>query len=1163
MQTSLSPPIAPRLEPVLRRLRQRIRRVRATRGALITAVTALAALLALVAIDWAFSPLPTVVRWLCPLVWLALVTTAATLWWALPLHKPLELVRIARWLEIRHPELDERVSTVLEITGHDANGMSTGLMDVLAREAALDLVQIDPQLEVSTRRARHWLWPAAGLLAVWALLFALWPDLTARHVVRALVPTSTLGSVGSISVTPGSVELIDGDALTITARHSAGARKPLELVLHLPDGTSPALPMDVGDAGSAYQLGKAEHSFKYEVRSGHETSDTYQVTVWPQPQLADARVLLEFPAYTGWAAREQALGDGIAAIAGTKVELRAKLNTPVETAGFEIDEQTAGSATLQRAADGGTLVANWTLAKPGHSSARVVLKHRLKREFEAARFTLETHPDAPPEAQWIAANDKELHLRPDDSFEHGFEVTDDVGLGAVQLEVQPEQGDAARLPLDTPPRTGTPEAPIWHGRVHQAVAALVSRWPQVRVFKLRVRAEDNRPADFAGPGVGTSEWLTLRLDEGAQSLARQDVAAAHADARNTLEEARQAVQQAREKIDRRRPDLQKDKIPDDAAKDLAQAREQLAQAHDKLEQLAARLPDTVHGDKAPEVRQAAATVEQARQQLENAPLQDTPQQRDQSAATARDTAAKAEQQLEKLRDEIQRSEPQVQDFARLKELEQQQAEVARQAEQALASTPPDAAAPAKPAQPWQQKQASVAEAIRQDAQQQPQAQAAALEHQAQQARQLAAEAQQQAAAQDALKLLDANPPTPQIQPTATPDPAAAAAAEAAAKQAIHDQLAKEQAAIATDAKKELADARQRQDTPTANALPEAVEAAQHASDALAHQDDHAAASEAKQAASELAAAAKTAAGKPETPPTAANPSTPSAAADPANSAKNAAAAAELTDLASRQEQVSAALTALDQGKPAEAAADLAALRAAQTANLAEAIRETPQINGATGFMQQAAQSSQQAASEAKQAAQADAQGKPADASGNHGQAAQQLQQTAAQLTQAATEFSQQAAQAAARQASDRQAPVPAQPLAAAFAEASQAATANTQAAAASEARAAAQALAQAADGALRTMQGQTPGQPGQPNPPGQLGQATPPNTPPDDSLRNRQADPGVPPELAKLGVSAADWEKIKTSLKSEVGGSSTIALPEEYRDLVRRYFEQISKSSQP
>ena len=96
---------------------------------------------------------------------------------------------------------------------------------------------------------------------------------------------------------------------------------------------------------------------------------------------------------------------------------------------------------------------------------------------------------------------------------------------------------------------------------------------------------------------------------------------------------------------------------------------------------------------------------------------------------------------------------------------------------------------------------------------------------------------------------------------------------------------------------------------------------------------------------------------------------------------------------------------------------------------------------------------------------------------------------------------------------------------------------------------------------------QSPGQPGHPglaNQPGQPGQAGQPNQPatrPDDSPRAAQADPGVPPELAKLGISAGDWEKIKAALKADAGGASALALPEEYRDLVRRYFEQMSKES--
>ena len=92
------------------------------------------------------------------------------------------------------------------------------------------------------------------------------------------------------------------------------------------------------------------------------------------------------------------------------------------------------------------------------------------------------------------------------------------------------------------------------------------------------------------------------------------------------------------------------------------------------------------------------------------------------------------------------------------------------------------------------------------------------------------------------------------------------------------------------------------------------------------------------------------------------------------------------------------------------------------------------------------------------------------------------------------------------------------------------------------------------------MQGRAPStsRPGQSNP-----QTDPAGSDPAESPRQSGPDPGVPPELAKLGISAGDWEKIKASLKADAAGSQTIALPEEYRELVRGYFEQMSKGGKP
>jgi hypothetical protein len=51
---------------------------------------------------------------------------------------------------------------------------------------------------------------------------------------------------------------------------------------------------------------------------------------------------------------------------------------------------------------------------------------------------------------------------------------------------------------------------------------------------------------------------------------------------------------------------------------------------------------------------------------------------------------------------------------------------------------------------------------------------------------------------------------------------------------------------------------------------------------------------------------------------------------------------------------------------------------------------------------------------------------------------------------------------------------------------------------------------------------------------------------------------GVPPELAKLGISVADWARIKSSLGSETTNQASSGAPKEYRDLVSDYFRIIA-----
>ena len=51
----------------------------------------------------------------------------------------------------------------------------------------------------------------------------------------------------------------------------------------------------------------------------------------------------------------------------------------------------------------------------------------------------------------------------------------------------------------------------------------------------------------------------------------------------------------------------------------------------------------------------------------------------------------------------------------------------------------------------------------------------------------------------------------------------------------------------------------------------------------------------------------------------------------------------------------------------------------------------------------------------------------------------------------------------------------------------------------------------------------------------------------------------MPKMLKMLGLSKADWLRMKGALHSDVAGSDTGGVPEEYRALVQKYFEEVAR----
>ena len=1203
MKEPLPQQITDRLKAVLRR----VRRIQFFRGLLGVLTLGLAAILVIMAADFFFAPLSTTVRWA---LFVGLVVVVLGSFWKLfyqPLNRKIELLQVARWLEVRHPEMQERISTAMELAGSSGPGVSANLLEELIKEAEVDVKDIDPTLEVRTKKVRAWVGPAAGLVGILLILFAIWPDQISRLFVRAVAPFSETGNAGAVAfeILPGDLEVIETDPVHIKVLYEGSNNDRLILETTKEDGevTAELLQFSGEEDGkqvATYQLATARESFRYRVTAGKNVSDAYKVTVWPKPRFSKLEAVFEYPNYTGIAREKRELGaEGIQAIVGTQMRLDGTPNTPIESGIFMIDGTEIAPVKIEESATGGRISIDFPMEPKLAGVGTIVLKHRLGKEVEAARFPVKALADEAPVVNILTPLKRELRVKPTDQIPITYQVLEEIGLQSCELLVTINDKVEAPLKQVLPSKVKGSKKHLWKGETLVYVGDLMDNYPEAKVIKLKYRVTDNRPQEFGGASIGESETITLKISRSAESMVRQELRAQESEIREAAEEAAKDIREAKQKMEANREQIKKEELPKHAEKQLEEAREKLADAEEMLKELAEKMENTVHAPKAEKAEKAAEKAKEAREKLENAPLQDTPEDKREKLDEARKAAEDALKEIEKMRREIEKDREKVEDIAKLNELAQKERELARKAEkkaeeQAQGKPEPENEREAKKEErqqkkeeeEWKQAQREVQEELRREVAERPEAKAEVGKQQAEEARELAEEARDLAEKQEQLKELAQDAQEAQEDNNDKADAADAAEnaeAQERLKEEIKKQLEEEQKDVLEEAKEQLDQARENQEN-RADEIPEAVDEAQKALEELEKDQPKEAAEAAKEAAEKLNDLAKPEAQQGEKgaedqanegdQAEQGEDAGEAGDADEADQKEGDQADPELQDLAEKQEKVAEALEELAEGNTDKALEKLQELQADAAEKFEDAVEEIPEVDGKSNERNQAEQAARQAddhageaakqAEEGNQEAAADRNEKAAEALGN---AAKALDAEAANLEAKAAQARAQAQADAqtAKQAEQNQAPADSKDLAEAFQKAAEAAQADTPAEAAQASKEAAEALSELAQKAMQNMQGgQKPGdkptekgmaQQGQPNEP------QPDDTKPGEGETPPEAtpDPGVPPELAKLGVSKKDWEKLKEMMRSDVSGAGASGIPEDYRNLVKQYFEEVSR----
>lgn len=572
------------LREKLSALARHIRRQRVLRGLCLTALVVLLAFAAVFLLDLGLALSQEILAvLLAGILGVAGLMAAATLVWSWAGR--LDFAALAALIEKKHPELKERLTSTIEVTGDPKGAHGSELFIAQLLQETEQQTQALVFRQAAPRRL-------AGRVAAVLLVFA-------AVALPALVWTSRYADFGErfflswlprpaleFGVAPGDAVVAVNQPWDVTADiTTTSMRSPVpesaELVIVGKDGREQRLPMrGLGEDSFAGKIDRVSESFTYYITAGHSASDRFRVKAVSPVQLAldSSRAVVVWPEYVDPVARPKEtvpLSAELFAVQFSQIQLDCRFLSPASRASLQVTQQPSGNTNQparsiwqkpldlspDRTQGGVTL----PVLEPGHYqlSLHTLAEGNIPNTQDLPVLVIgaDEPPLFMPGETWIAGltrsglsaepSAEKHHVAPDDALPLRLLALDREGLGRVELEYRINKG------------------PVQSKLIREARGALVLRLKEQLSLKglvktgdqveLRLKAVDNRQLgkaryqDAAGntvpdrdlkpqesyypvPTEGTDGWLVLTIDPKAEPLQQREIVNQRDDVHQKIDE---------------------------------------------------------------------------------------------------------------------------------------------------------------------------------------------------------------------------------------------------------------------------------------------------------------------------------------------------------------------------------------------------------------------------------------------------------------------------------------------------------------------------------------------------------------------------------------------------------------------------------------------------
>lgn len=530
----------------------RARLMALVRGLAIVSATLLAAVLAAVGADHFL--MGYVERYVILYEWpvrlavtisiLGLALLATTLAVILPMVRKFSDSGIAQTIEEFHPELEERLSTTVELLASDDPEVIRGsaeMIGIVTEQARTGARELRLGGIVSwDRTARYW--AVAILIGLAFAGFAhQWPGPFMLSLQRLFV--ANLERVGQTQLTivgQGNRVVPDGEPLLIQAEATGQTVHSAWLLIRDKSDRIRTVEMaptrDHADS-FAHTIARARGTWRYQVRAGDSHTKWYTVTAVPRPEVLRLEVAVTPPAYSQRKSRRfPSMPDPLKVLRHSRIELTVHTNKSTATALLQFDNDRTVDLQSVRAeghARGTTITALHA------TSFRVLLadQHNLDN-LSPPKYRLRVTPDETPSVS-ILQPGRRVTLKARDALPIRFVARDDMAVSKAELLVTVGVADPIALPIDLPSgsrRDVEAETALDLAKIGAEHARQVS---------YRIRVSDSLPGTLDnGPQTAMSAEHEIMIDSAAQSFKLQVLKSVRKQFKSAIEEIAKLLEAA-------------------------------------------------------------------------------------------------------------------------------------------------------------------------------------------------------------------------------------------------------------------------------------------------------------------------------------------------------------------------------------------------------------------------------------------------------------------------------------------------------------------------------------------------------------------------------------------------------------------------------------------